>query len=279
MPVDVMASAHESAVFLGGVPINPLTMVEAVDAVEDLVRAGRGGAVFTPNVNHVVLCQQNARLREAYERVSLSLADGMPVVWGARALGYPVPEKVSGSDFVTPLLGRAAARGWRVVLLGGAEGIGARAAAHMIERHPALHVVATLAPVIDLELPAHRRAHVVAALKAARPHLVLVALGAPKQELSIDEVRDVLAPAVLLGVGATLDFFAGAIPRAPGWMSRSGLEWLYRLSREPRRLWRRYLVRDPKFLGILLSEMLPGQTEAPSARWNSMRRSAPARQE
>jgi N-acetylglucosaminyldiphosphoundecaprenol N-acetyl-beta-D-mannosaminyltransferase len=92
---------------------------------------------------------------------------------------------------------------------------------------------------------------VVARVRAAKADLVLVGLGAPKQELWIDQVRSALEPAVLLGVGASLDFLAGTIPRAPRWMSRSGLEWLYRLGREPGRLWRRYLVRDPKFLLVM----------------------------
>jgi N-acetylglucosaminyldiphosphoundecaprenol N-acetyl-beta-D-mannosaminyltransferase len=95
------------------------------------------------------------------------------------------------------------------------------------------------------------RAPVVEAVGRAEPHLVIVALGAPKQELFIHETREALRPAVLLGLGASIDFIAGTVPRAPAWMSRSGLEWLFRLSREPRRLWRRYLVRDPRFLLIL----------------------------
>ncbi|MGH7298061.1 MAG: WecB/TagA/CpsF family glycosyltransferase, partial [Polyangiaceae bacterium] len=102
---------------IGGVPIDPLTMSEAVDAIEGLVRAGRGGAVFTPNVDHVVECQGNPAFRRAYEAVDLSLADGMPVVWSSRLLGRPVPEKVSGSDLVEPLVRRAGARGWSVLLL------------------------------------------------------------------------------------------------------------------------------------------------------------------
>jgi N-acetylglucosaminyldiphosphoundecaprenol N-acetyl-beta-D-mannosaminyltransferase len=100
------------------------------------------------------------------------------------------------------------------------------------------------------EAPSARDA-VLDAIRASRPHLVFVALGAPKQEIWIDQVGQALRPAVLLGVGASLDFIAGAVPRAPRWISRAGFEWLYRLSREPRRLWRRYLLRDPKFLVVL----------------------------
>jgi N-acetylglucosaminyldiphosphoundecaprenol N-acetyl-beta-D-mannosaminyltransferase len=242
-------------VTIGGVPIDPVTMSEAVDAIDDLVQARRGGSVFTPNVDHVVECQDNGAFREAYAAVDLSLADGMPVVWSTRLLGRPVPEKVSGSDLVEPLARRAGERGWRVFLLGGGEGIAQRAGERMVATCPGMQIAGVLGPRIDMSRPREERSELLETIRAARPDLVLVALGAPKQELWIHESREALAPAVLLGIGASLDFIAGAVQRAPRWVSRTGLEWAYRLAREPRRLWRRYLVRDPRFLAVLLSEL------------------------
>jgi N-acetylglucosaminyldiphosphoundecaprenol N-acetyl-beta-D-mannosaminyltransferase len=239
---------------IGGVPIDRLTMAEAVDAIDDLVRSRRGGSVFTPNVDHIVQCQGDLHLRAAYEAVSLSLADGMPVVWASRFLQCALPEKVSGSDLVGPLVSRAASRHWRVLLLGGAEGIASRAAAQMSADNPGLDVV-TLSPRVDLHGSSEQRQALLDAVRRSNPDLILVALGAPKQELWIHESREALAPAVLLGIGATLDFVAGAVARAPAWISRYGLEWLYRLAHEPRRLWRRYLVRDPKFLRVLFGDL------------------------
>jgi N-acetylglucosaminyldiphosphoundecaprenol N-acetyl-beta-D-mannosaminyltransferase len=240
---------------IGGVPIDRLTMQQAIDAIGDLVRVGRGGAVFTPNVDHVVECQDNAALREAYEAVSVSLADGMPIVWASKLLGLAVPEKVSGSDLIGPLMRRAGESRWRVLLLGGGEGIAARAGEVMVANNPGLCLVGSLSPRIDMRRPPEGRRDVLETIRAAKPDLVLVALGAPKQELWIHESRGGLAPAVLLGIGASLDFVAGAVRRAPGWVSRSGLEWLYRLAREPRRLSRRYLLRDPRFIAVLLAEL------------------------
>ncbi len=254
------ASLSARRVHIGGVPVDGLTMREAVNAIDALVAAGQGGSVFTPNVDHVVEYQDNAALRDAYAAVSLSLADGMPVVWAARMLGRSVPEKVSGSDLIDPLVRRGAERGWRVLLLGGGEGVAARAGERMVARHPGLQVVGTLSPRIDMRRPPAERQELLATVRAARPHVVLVALGAPKQELWIHESRSALAPAVLLGIGASLDFVAGSVRRAPLWVSRNGLEWLYRLAREPRRLWRRYLVRDPRFLGVLLGELRDKRT-------------------
>jgi N-acetylglucosaminyldiphosphoundecaprenol N-acetyl-beta-D-mannosaminyltransferase len=236
---------------LGPLRVDALTAEDALHALEELLRDGAGGAVFTPNVDHVVLADENPRMREAYARASISLADGMPLLWAARLLGRPLPEKVSGSDFVPVLLERAAQRGWRVYFLGGAPGVAALARDKLRESLPQLEVVGVDAPMINVDDPAERRAEIVARIRATKPDLVFVALGAPKQEIWIDQARADLRPAVLLGVGASLDFVAGTIPRAPRWISQVGLEWAFRLSREPKRLWRRYLVRDPKFLVIV----------------------------
>jgi N-acetylglucosaminyldiphosphoundecaprenol N-acetyl-beta-D-mannosaminyltransferase len=166
-----------------------------------------------------------------------------------------VPERVSGSDLAFPLLGRAARRGWRTYLLGGAPGVAEEAARRLRARLPSLVVAGTDAPRITLEPGDPEGEAALARLRAARPDLVLVALGAPKQELWIHRHRAALGPAVAVGVGATLDFLSGRVRRAPRWVSRAGLEWLWRLGREPRRLWRRYLVQDPAFAAILWREL------------------------
>ncbi len=235
----------------GPVPVDAVTRGEALDVVERLVKRGEGGAVFTPNVDHVVLASENARMREAYSRASLSIVDGMPLLWASRLLREPLPEKVSGSDFVPMVLERAAERGWRVYFLGGAPGVAALARDRLRERLPSLQVVGVEAPRIDIDEPAEVRKALVERIQATNPNIVMVALGAPKQEILIDSIRSALRPAVMFAVGASLDFVAGTIARAPAWMSSSGLEWVYRLGREPGRLWRRYLLRDPKFLLIL----------------------------
>lgn len=236
---------------MGHLYIDRLTFAEAVDAIELLVAAGRGGTVLTPNVDHVVLADQNEDFRHAYARADLSLVDGKLLQWASRLLGEPLPEKISGSDLVTPLAERAALRGWRVYLFGAAPGVPEDAAQKLRERHGTL-VVGCDSPQVSLSPTAAESEAALAKLREARPDLVLVALGAPKQEIWMERMRAHYAPAVAVGVGASLDFVAGRVRRAPAWVSSSGLEWLWRLSREPRRLWRRYLVNDPKFLGILL---------------------------
>jgi len=225
--------AHSLRVRIGGLPIDRLTLEGAVAAIDELVSSGRGGAVFTPNVDHVVEYQDNARLREAYEAASLSLVDGIPVLWASHLLGEPLPQKVSGSDLVMPLLRHAAKLGWRVFLLGGGDGVAQMAKRSLEDSIPGIDVVGALSPRIDMRQESAVRAPIVEAVGRAAPHVVIVALGAPKQELFIHETREALRPAVLLGLGASLDFIAGTVLRAPAWMSRSGLEWLFRLAREP----------------------------------------------
>jgi N-acetylglucosaminyldiphosphoundecaprenol N-acetyl-beta-D-mannosaminyltransferase len=233
---------------IGQVCLDPLTFAEAIDEIERLVKEGSGGAVFTPNVDHVVRADRDANLRQAYQAADLCLADGKPLVWASLLLGWPLPEKISGADLIVPLVERAAARGWRVYLLGAGPGV-AEKAAELLRLRYGLDVVGTDAPVVAADGASPDG--VVARIRAAQPHLVLVALGAPKQELFIHRTADDLRPAVALGIGAGLDFFSGTVKRAPRWMSEAGMEWLYRLGQEPRRLWRRYLVDDPWFLAIV----------------------------
>lgn len=239
---------------IGKLEVDPLTFDGAVEAINRLVDRGTGGAVFTPNVDHVVQCEHDARLREAYEAAALSLADGMPLLWAARILGRPLPAKVSGSDLFEPLMQRAAEKGWRVFLLGGCdEETSAQAAAKL--KAMGVNVVGRDCSWISDPTNPDVCVALMKQVTEARTDLLVVALGAPKQELLIHHSRNVLRGTVAVGLGATLEFFTGRIKRAPRWMSERGLEWLYRLTREPGRLWRRYLLRDPAFGRIVINQL------------------------
>jgi len=242
-------SKPRTRVRFGELWVDSLTFAEALDEIEALVAAGRGGSVFTPNVDHVVNVDASPSFRDAYAAASLSLADGQPLVWTSRLLGAPLPEKISGSDLVLPLMERAAARRWRVYLLGGGAGV-AEKAAKVLTARLGVTIVGCDAPMVSLEPDPAADGAMIERIQAAKPELLLVALGAPKQELWLHRVGPRIRPTVGIGVGAALDFVAGA-RRAPRWMSRAGLEWLFRLFQEPRRMSRRYLLNDPKFLLIL----------------------------
>lgn len=235
---------------IGRVPIDVVTFHQAMERIEALVDAKQGGSVFTPNVDHVVNVDSDDVFASAYQRASLSVADGMPLVWASKVLGQPLPERVAGSDLLEPTLQLAAKRGWRVFFLGAAPGVAEKAAVVARERF-GTNVVGTDSPFVKLDDTAQID-RIAQQLADSKAEIVMMAFGAPKQELLIDRIADRVKPAVMLGIGASLDFLAGTVKRAPAIMRSTGFEWLYRLSQEPGRLWKRYLVNDPKFAVILL---------------------------
>jgi len=246
---------------IGKLPVDVVDFEGALDAIDRLISAKNGGTVFTPNVDHVVMAEHDERFRTAYAAAALSLVDGTPVLWASRLLRTPLPVKISGSDLVLPLLQRANERGHRVYFLGGAPGVADLAKSKLEAMMPGIRIVGTDASRIDVNALGEAD-EVAERIRLAEPDLVLVALGAPKQEIWSYTRSERLKPAVLIGVGASLDFVAGIQKRAPSWMSKVGLEWLYRLAQEPGRLAARYLLRDPEFGLILLRQLTQGSKRA-----------------
>ena len=235
----------------GKIYAHAVTLAESIDHILQRIDLKSGGFVVTPNVDHVCLAEEDPALVSAYADAFLSIPDGMPLIWMSRALGLPIKEKVSGSDLVEPLLEKGAKKGLRVYFLGASERVNQKAKAILEARYPGLQVVGYDSPMIDLK-KLDDQAPVVAKMKAADPQLLLVALGCPKQELWMQRFLPALPGVVGLGIGASLDFIAGELQRSPAWMSRVGLEWLYRLFQEPKRLAHRYLVRDRAIAGIFV---------------------------
>lgn len=244
---------------LAGVDVHPVTRRQAVNAVVQRAVLGGGGVVVTPNVDHVVLLERDATFRAAYERAFLRLCDGMPLVLLSRMMGRPVPERVAGADLFLDLCGEAAARGLRVFIAGGMPDVLERGLVALRERFPGLDVTGHSPPLAFEGTVADRVLQ--RAIAAAEPDLVMICLGAPRAEVwAAGQVER--HQAVYLCVGAAIDFAAGARRRAPGWVQTAGLEWLYRLVQEPRRLWRRYLVQDSAFLRIAVRELTAGRLSA-----------------
>lgn len=229
---------------LFGCEIDPLTIDQAVARVLAWVAADERQCPFvvTPNVDHAVLLQHNAKLRQAYRDAALVLADGMPIVAASRLLGHSLPERVAGSDLVPAVLAAAnATRPLRVFLLGAAPGVAVRAANNIEARWPGLDVVGVDSPPLGFERDADECRRIVQAINRSQADLLIIGFGAPKQELWVDAHRDQLHVNAALCVGATIDFLAGEKQRAPLWMRKAGLEWLHRVASEPRRLLKRYL--------------------------------------
>lgn len=237
-----------------GVMVHPVTLEEAVERIEKWVWEGSGGCryVVTPNLDHAVLLKERGDLREAYRDAALVIADGMPMVWASRLTGIALKERVAGSDLVPALLDRPArTRKLRVFLLGAAPGVADRAAENIHRRYPNVHVTGTYAPELGFEQRTHENAEIVQRINEAEPDLLVVGLGAPKQELWIHKNAPNLQARAAICAGATIDFMAGHRQRAPRWMQRTGTEWLYRALSEPRRLIPRY-AKDAYHLPALL---------------------------
>ena len=232
-----------------GVRVDCLDMPGAVAEIERLVaQGGPTHLVATVNPEFVMRARRDARFREALEGGSLNLADGIGVVWAMRRQGCPQVERVPGADLVPLLAQSCAARGWRPFLLGAGPGVAEEAARRLEAAHPGLRVAGTHggSPDPEDDAEALRR------IAAARPDLLLVAYGAPQQELWIVRNRQRLGVPVAIGVGGTLDFLAGRVRRAPRWMRRAHLEWLWRLALQPSRS-RRMAVLPAFALAVLRS--------------------------
>ncbi len=228
---------------LFGVEIDALRMDQAVAQIMAWIAdpARRCRFVVTPNVDHVVMLQHHAGLKAAYGDAGMVLVDGAPVLWSSRLLRCGLPERVAGSDLVPALFEAASAdQPLRAFLLGAAPGVADRAAANIVRRWPAVEIVGTYSPPLGFEKDGAENAAILDRIAVARPHVLIVGLGAPKQELWVHKHHDAIHANVALCVGATIDFLAGERSRAPVWMREAGLEWAYRIFTEPRRLAARY---------------------------------------
>ncbi|WP_413779977.1 WecB/TagA/CpsF family glycosyltransferase [Anaeroselena agilis] len=230
-----------------GVQIDAVTLAEAVRTVEGFIAEGGPHLVATANAEMVMAAGRDRELARILADAALVVPDGAGVVWAARHLGQPVPERVAGFDLAEELLARAATEGWRVFFFGGAPGIAAKASEAAAAKWPGL----TVAGVRDGYFAPEEAASIAAAIRASKPHILLAALGVPKQEKWLAAQATTLAVPVSMGVGGTFDVMAGVTRRAPLWMQRAGLEWLYRLGCDPKRIGR--MMALPRFVMRVLA--------------------------
>jgi N-acetylglucosaminyldiphosphoundecaprenol N-acetyl-beta-D-mannosaminyltransferase len=247
LPALPLASAR---VRIDDVAFDKVTMKQAVRAIVRMAkRHDRSRYVCTGNLDHLVIADRDPDFRAAYRGADLVVADGAPVVWLSK-LASPgaLPERVAGSDLFWEIARASSECGLRLFLLGGSPGSAARAAEAVLERYPNALVAGTYCPPREtFDMPEEQVA-IRRFVRHASPDVLLVALGAPKQEKWIAANRDVLGVPVSIGVGGSFEMAAGVVHRAPRWMRKAGLEWLYRFAQEPARLFRRYWVDDLPYL-------------------------------
>lgn len=239
-----------------GLPLAAMTRREAAERVMDLIDAGRPSYFITANTHYAMLTAGRPELAAVNDGAAFLLADGAPLVWVSRRGGRPLPERVAGSDLIYDLCDHAARRGKGIYLLGGGEGIAAEAARKLVALYPGLRVVGTACPAPgDLEGEGLDR--VVADVRAASPDLLMVALGQPKGELWLAANLHRLGVPASVQVGATLDFVAGRVRRAPKPLQKAGLEWAYRIYTDPARLAPRYARNALFLLARVARDLIP----------------------
>jgi len=237
-----------------------LSLDEAVARCRELIEEpGRTASQVSVNAAKLVALREDARLRRAVFDCDLVTADGQSVVWASRLLGDPLPERVAGIDLMARLVEAAEEHGYRVFFLGATPGVLARAVAELRARHPRLHV----AGARDGYFRPDEESAVREEIRAAAPDILFVAMGSPRKEHWVAAAPD-LAVGFAVGVGGSLDVIAGHVRRAPRLVQRLGLEWLFRLAQEPRRLVRRYVTTNTRFLLLLTRELTHRRIEVTS---------------
>lgn len=231
--------------------IDNLTMEEAIDKMDQLIQENNASYVVTPNVDHMVQLEKDKEFKKCYKEASLVLTDGKPLIWISKLYGHPIKEKVSGSDLLPKLCALAQQKGYTMYFLGAAEGVADKAAKNLTNRYPGLKIVGTYSPEYGFEKEEKKVKEIVELVREAKPDIVIVALGAPKQEKFIYRNRKEMNVPLALGLGASLDFEAGTVKRAPKWMSSIGLEWLYRIFQEPKRMVKRYFFDAVKIVPMV----------------------------
>lgn len=236
-----------------GVEIDPLTLEEFSDLVAKVIALGRKGYIIANhNLRSVYLYHRDPKMRAFFSIAHTIFVDGMPLILWAKALGYPLKrsQRLTYVDWGPRLMARAAEEGWRIFYLGGKPGVAERAAERLRSTYPGLQI-----KTHHGYLEAIPREQVLGEINAYRPHILMVGMGMPLQEHWVLKEHLHLQVRVILTVGAAFDYVAGVIPTPPRWMGRLGLEWLYRLMAEPRRLWRRYLWEPWSLLPLLLKDL------------------------
>lgn len=247
--------AADSGLSLLGVRVDGVDMDEALRSVERFINDGSAHRVVTVNLEYVRHARRSRDFAAALEAAELAVPDGAPVVWASRLTPHPLKERVTGVDLAERCAALAAARGYRLFLLGAETDVAQEAARALAERYTGLNVTDAYTPPLG-DFSEEEEERICSRIWAAKPHILLVALPTPRQELWNHANALKWNVPVTIGVGAAFDMLSGRRRRAPRWMRARGLEWLFRLFLEPRRLWKRYLVDDTLILLQVLLSLL-----------------------
>ena len=238
-----------------GVKVSAINIPAALDVIDTWVHTGQQNYVTVTGVHGVMESQRNPKIRDIHNQAGLVTPDGMPLVWVSHLRGFKQVERVYGPDLMLALCKASEAHGYRHFFYGGNDGVADRLAERLRALYPQLQVVGTYSPPFR-PLTADEDQAIVDQINQAKPDIVWIGLSTPKQELWMSSHLGRLNAPVMIGVGAAFDFHAGLKRQAPAWMQKRGLEWLFRLVTEPRRLWKRYFLNNPSFIALIILQQL-----------------------
>lgn len=234
------------------IEVDNITMKEAVINIDEMVKRKKPSYVVTPNVDHVVTLEKDLDFRNVYNEAELVVTDGMPLIWISKLGNTPIKEKISGSDLFPEVCKLAAERKYRIFLLGAGEGVGDIAAENIKKKYPGVEISGVYSPPFGFEKNEEEVEKIIKLLNESNSDILAVGLGAPKQEKFIYQIKNKINIPVSLAIGATIDFEAGNVKRAPKWMQNNGLEWFYRMTTDPKRLAKRYVVDAINIIPLIL---------------------------
>ncbi len=230
---------------------NNVTLNETIQEIENLIEIGKPSYVVAINVDVVMKIENDSYLKKITDEANIVLIDGQPLMWIANYFKSPFKEKVSGSDLVPELCKVANEKGYKIFIIGGQEGVAIKAKENLEKELEKIQIVGTYCPPFGFEKDSKEIDKINNLISSAKPDLLFACLGCPKQEKWVYENYKKFGAKVSICAGATVDFLAGNVKRAPKWMSNHGLEWLYRFSREPKRLFKRYFIDDVKVIKLM----------------------------
>ena len=232
--------------------VNNVNMDEAIQAIEDMIASGKKSYIVAINVDVVMKIENDSYLKEITDKADVVLVDGKPLEWIAKWHKRPIKAKISGSDLIPILCERAAKKGYSIFIIGGKDGIAEKAKQNLERDLPEIRIVGTYAPPFGFEKDEKELNRINEMISSAHPDILIACFGCPKQEKWIYENYQQYDAKVSICAGATVDFLAGNVKRAPRWISEHGFEWFYRFLQEPKRMFKRYFVDDFKICGLII---------------------------
>lgn len=231
--------------------IDNVTMNEAVSIIDKLIEKKECAYVVTPNLDHIVIMETDKEFAEIYDKADLVVTDGKPLIWISKLLGTPIKEKISGSDLFPEMCQMCAQKNYSIFILGAAEGIADRAATNLKKRYEGLQIIGTYSPPMGFEKNEAELSKIKEMIVQKKPDVLAVSLGSPKGEKFVYKHLQEYGVPLGISIGATIDFEAGNVKRAPKWMADHGLEWLFRITQDPKRLIKRYWNDVVKIIPVI----------------------------